>query len=174
MFIYHGCDNLKHLFSDFIGRSEIQPVIELVFENVQVSSTSDFIWITFHILITLALKKFLRISVCTIGNFRFKGSMDILVCLSFSPGTYAELNHLFLSTWFMSMKDFPDLNHISPLPAFLQTSEFNLSQFLWESRSHGNSSFLYFFQDFFIFNQPGIPGLYTVFKVNIVNWYYWY
>ena len=30
MFIYHGCDNLKHLFSDFIGRSGIQPVIELV------------------------------------------------------------------------------------------------------------------------------------------------
>ena len=36
MFIYHGCDNLKHLFSDFIGRSGIQPVIEHVFENVQV------------------------------------------------------------------------------------------------------------------------------------------
>ena len=44
MFIYHGCDNLKHLFSDFIGRSGIQPIIELVFENVQVSSTFDFIW----------------------------------------------------------------------------------------------------------------------------------
>ena len=43
MFIYHGCDNLKHLFSDFIGRSGIQPAIELVFENVQVSSTFDFI-----------------------------------------------------------------------------------------------------------------------------------
>ena len=44
MFIYHGSDNLKHFFSDFIGRSGIQPVIELVFENVQVSSTFDFIW----------------------------------------------------------------------------------------------------------------------------------
>ena len=60
MFIYHGCDNLKHLFSDFIGRSGIQPVIELVFETVQISSTFDFIWnIIPHIdiLITLALKK---------------------------------------------------------------------------------------------------------------------
>ena len=36
MFIYHGCDNLKHIFSDFNGRSGIQPIIELVFENVQV------------------------------------------------------------------------------------------------------------------------------------------
>ena len=44
MFIYHGCEYLKHLFSDFIGRSGIQPVIELVVENVQVPSTSDFIW----------------------------------------------------------------------------------------------------------------------------------
>ena len=34
MLIYHGCDNLKHLFSDFICRLGIQPVIELVFENV--------------------------------------------------------------------------------------------------------------------------------------------
>ena len=44
MFIFHGCDNLKHLFSNFLGRSGIQPVIELVFENVQVSSSYDFIW----------------------------------------------------------------------------------------------------------------------------------
>ena len=44
MFIYHGCDDLKPLFSDLIGRSGIQPVIEFVFENVQVSGTFDFIW----------------------------------------------------------------------------------------------------------------------------------
>ena len=50
MFIYHGCDNLKHLFSDFIGCLGIQPFIELVFENVQVSSTFDLIWnIILHI-----------------------------------------------------------------------------------------------------------------------------
>ena len=47
----------------------------------------------------------------------------------------------------MFMKDFPDLNQISPLPSLLQTSESNLSQFLficrsWESRSHGNSSWM--------------------------------
>ena len=44
MFVYHGCDNLKHIFSDFIRLSLIQSVIELVFENVKVSSTYDFIW----------------------------------------------------------------------------------------------------------------------------------
>ena len=89
MFIYHGCDNLKHLFSNFIGRSGIQPVIELVFETVQKLFPALLIsyGISFHILITLALQKFLRIPVCTTGNFRFKGSLDILVCLSFSPGT---------------------------------------------------------------------------------------
>ena len=65
MFIYYGCDNLKHFFSDFIGCSGIQPVIKLVFENVQVSSTFDFIWNIIPHIDNSFSKKFLRISVCT-------------------------------------------------------------------------------------------------------------
>ena len=55
MFIYHGCDNLKHIFSDFIRRSVIQPVIELVLKMFRFPALLISYGISFYILITLAL-----------------------------------------------------------------------------------------------------------------------
>ena len=63
----------------------------------------------------------------------------------------------------MSMKDFPDLNHILPLPAFLQTNESNLSQFLFIGRSE--SPEVMEIALFFTFSRISlslIPGLYNV------------
>ena len=87
MFIYHGCDNLKHPFPTSLAVQEFSQLSSLFLKMFRFPALLISYGISFHILITLALKKFLCISVSTTGNFRFNGSLDILVCLSFSPGT---------------------------------------------------------------------------------------
>ena len=82
---FNWCDNLKHLFS--VAVQEFSQLSSLFMKMLRFPALLISYGISFHIIITLALKKFLHISVCTTGNFRFKGSLDILVCLSFSPGT---------------------------------------------------------------------------------------